>query len=171
MISGERLAGKNERLLDQASLHYIDELGLFFKRFGLSRIAGNVWGLLILAEHPLSIDEIAARLQVSRTAIVTNLQTLQAVAMVQVAPRRGRGDRREYYQIGEDSWENMLKSGDERINLLLGLTKTGLNIIRTDNQEAYKRLKQMEAFFEFWQEWSETFEQAWEKRKTELNLD
>lgn len=156
--------------LDEASLQFIAEMGIYFKRYGLTRIAGDIWGLLLLAKRPLSVDEIAVLLHVSRTAIVTNLQTLQAVALVELAPRR-RGDRREFYQIGTDSWENVMTSGVQRSEILLDKTRSGLKIIAPDNTEAYERFKQMEAFFEFFLEWADDFVKAWEKRKAELNFD
>ncbi len=159
---------QNDFRLDEASLQYIDELGVFFKKYGLSRIAGSIWGVLLLAQRPMSVDGLATILGVSRTAIVTNLQSLEAVKLLSIAPRQ-RGDRREYYQIDDKNWELILQGTEIRARVMLEMTRTGLNIIAPDNNVAHKRLKQMEAFYQFYLEWTEDFAKAWEKRKAELD--
>ncbi|MEL6431823.1 MAG: MarR family transcriptional regulator [Planctomycetota bacterium] len=56
-----------------------DELATFesfFKTFGFKRIHGRVWGLLVLAGHPLSAKEIVAELSISQGAASTTINEL-----------------------------------------------------------------------------------------------
>ncbi len=49
---------------------------LFFKTFGFKRLHGRVWGLLVLADRPLSSKEISAALEMSQGSTSTTLNEL-----------------------------------------------------------------------------------------------
>ena len=48
----------------------------FFKTFGFKRIHGRVWGLLVLAGHPLSAKEVVHELSISQGAASTTINEL-----------------------------------------------------------------------------------------------
>ena len=49
---------------------------LFFKTFGFKRLHGRVWGLLVLADRPLSSKEISSALEISLGSTSTTLNEL-----------------------------------------------------------------------------------------------
>jgi DNA-binding transcriptional regulator GbsR (MarR family) len=51
-------------------------MGKFYESFGLSRIAGQIIGLLILSEKPLSHEDIQSVLKISRGSISTNIKMI-----------------------------------------------------------------------------------------------
>lgn len=162
----------NGFMLDEPGLRYINEVGIAFKKAGMARVGGRIIGLLLLAEQPMSVDEIAAALKVSRTAIVTNLQVGIAIGLIEIASRYSLGDhRREYYQIGVDGWEKSLKNGETQVKDMLELAQAGLRIVASDNYAARRRLREMEALYEFTMEWYASFEEGWARRRAELNFD
>ncbi len=48
----------------------------FFKSFGFKRVHGRVWGLLVLADRPLSSKEVVQELSISQGAASTTLNEL-----------------------------------------------------------------------------------------------
>jgi DNA-binding transcriptional regulator GbsR (MarR family) len=82
---------------------FIDTAGETAERYGMTRVAGLVKGLLFLARQPLSLDEMAERLEVSKASVSTNVRLLERWKAV----RRvfNRGDRKNYYELRGDLWE------------------------------------------------------------------
>ena len=51
---------------------FVGEMGLTFEADGFTRIGGRLFGHLLLAEGPLSLDAIAETLQVSKASVSTD---------------------------------------------------------------------------------------------------
>lgn len=64
--------------------------------WGLARSAGRLHGLLLVSEHPLEADEMAAALGVARSNISTSLRDLLAMGLVEAVPVIGK--RRTSYR-------------------------------------------------------------------------
>ena len=77
--------------------------GLLAERYGLPRIAGEICGLLFMTDGPLSLDEIAETLKVSKASVSTNCRLLESLRFV----RRGdlRDGKRDYYVFAGDVWD------------------------------------------------------------------
>ena len=82
---------------------FIDTIGEMTEWSGLTRAAGLLKGLLLLSREPLSLDDMAERLEVSKGSVSTNIRLLERWKAV----RRvfNRGDRKNYYQLRGDLWE------------------------------------------------------------------
>jgi DNA-binding transcriptional regulator GbsR (MarR family) len=64
---------------------------------------GGIYAVLYLSPGPLSLDELAAVVGVTKGAISTNIRALEQLGMVH---RRLRtGDRRDYYEADTDFWK------------------------------------------------------------------
>src|SRR5687767_1846148 len=89
---------------------FIEDLGVFYEAQGMPRIGGRICGLLVLATRPLSLEEMAETLSVSRASVSTNARLLERNGTV---IRVGRpGDRRDYYEISRASWEGYIETLD-----------------------------------------------------------
>ena len=86
---------------------FIESMGLFFERQGVPRIGGRILGLLMLAEKPLALGEIAELLRVSLASVSTNVRQLQANGSVE--PTSIPGDRRHYYVFNSVGWDHRLE--------------------------------------------------------------
>lgn len=87
---------------------FIEQLGLLLEETDrVPRIAGRIFGALLLSADPLSIDEMAERLQVSRASISIDARRLEQVGMLERVTRRG--DRRDYYRIAPDHYARALE--------------------------------------------------------------
>jgi DNA-binding Lrp family transcriptional regulator len=86
---------------------FIESMGLFYERQGVPRIGGRILGLLLLAEKPLALGEIARLLRVSPASVSTNIRQLQASGIVD--PASIPGDRRHYYVFNSEGWDHRLE--------------------------------------------------------------
>ena len=162
---------ENYLAFDEATLQFIEEIGLFFEREGVARVAGRIIGLLMLTPQPLNQEQIATILQVSRGSVSTNLQLGQTYRLIRIVPRRKAGDRRDYYEISGGSWERAFQHAAQEAQTVRDLALTGLRVVDPDNKAAQKRLREMEALYACYLEWIPTFNEIWQKRKAELNLE
>lgn len=79
---------------------FVERLGLIWESQGLPRIAGRVVGYLMLQAEPLSLDQIATVLGVSKASVSNDARYLARLGLVELVTRRG--DRRDYYVIAPD---------------------------------------------------------------------
>jgi DNA-binding transcriptional regulator GbsR (MarR family) len=71
--------------------------------WGINPTMGEIHGLLFITGNVLSMDDIMARLGISRGSVSTNLTKLLEWGLVRRVHRRG--DRRDYYESLGDVWE------------------------------------------------------------------
>jgi DNA-binding transcriptional ArsR family regulator len=103
---------------------FVGEMGLTFEADGFTRIGGRLFGHLLLAARPLSLDEIAAALSVSKASVSTDARRLFEKGVV---VRVGKpGDRRDYWQIAPDFFASLMEYRVERwrrLNIAIGELK------------------------------------------------
>jgi DNA-binding transcriptional regulator GbsR (MarR family) len=157
--------------LDDEALKFIEKMGLYFDRYGVPRLAGRIIGLSMISDRPLNTDDMMAILGASRTAVSTNLKMGLASGYVEPTLRREPGDRRDYYQFSSDGFQNGMKMALVRLKEIVDLTKDALNHINPENKEGRKHLLEMIAFYDFLEEWTESLDREWAKRRAELKLD
>jgi DNA-binding MarR family transcriptional regulator len=101
-------AGKIPRLTPELT-HFIEGMGLYFASQGIPRIGGRILGLLMIAHGPLSPEEIAHSLKISRGSISTNFRLLMSSGMVEKTFMPG--DRTTYYVFSDSAMEQRLAVG------------------------------------------------------------
>src|SRR5512140_2592865 len=62
---------------------FIQHMGGYFEGSGVPRIGGLILGLLIIAHEPLSAEQIAAILKISRASVSTNFRILSAAGLAE----------------------------------------------------------------------------------------
>ena len=98
---------------------FIERSGLIAEREGFPRIAGRIFGLLLLSPGELSLDEIASRLAVSRASVSTDARRLVEAGIIE---RVGRiGDRKDYYQIAPTHYLRSLEQRFANLQEFVGL--------------------------------------------------
>src|ERR1700674_5596960 len=83
--------------------HFVDLWATMSSLWGISPTMARIHGLLFITGAALSMDDIMARLGISRGNVSMNLSKLLEWGLVRRVHKRG--DRREYYESLGDVWE------------------------------------------------------------------
>lgn len=137
-------------------------LGRLARFFGFSDVMGRLYGTLLLSPQPLSLDELADQLKISKGSVSMNMRSIERWGMAKEVWMRG--DRRKFYEAEADIWQvirNVL-DGRERREVQLALQVLGDSIEKLQSAEAdldeeerelaafyLERVANLQAFFEF----------------------
>jgi DNA-binding transcriptional regulator GbsR (MarR family) len=97
--SAHQIVGK----LNRTRMEMIESTGRLCQLIGMPRSAGQIYGLLYLSQRPMSLDEIAECLAISKASASTGTRQLvawQALRAVWVP-----GERRDYFEAVADLQE------------------------------------------------------------------
>ena len=130
--------------------------------FGFGEIMGRLYGVLLLNPGPLSLDELADTLEISKGSVSMNMRALERWGMAK--EHWVRGERKKYYKAEADFSQvivNVLQ-GRERREVQLALTVLGENIQKLQSAEStlslteqqlaafyLERISNLQAFFRF----------------------
>lgn len=113
--------------MDQATRDFIESMGRQFEEDGAPRIAGRLFGFLMLQDDPCSLDEVAEQLQVSKGSASSNARLLEQLGIAERVTRAG--DRRDYYQISPDIGERTMERALQGIERMLGRLRRGVDVV------------------------------------------
>lgn len=99
-----------------AEARFVERIGQILESDGLTRIAGRIFGHLLLSSEPQSLEDLATALQASRGSISQDTRLLERVGALERVTRPG--DRRVFYQIGDRMMERMVALRMERFEQL-----------------------------------------------------
>lgn len=98
--------------LPPLSRQFVAHFGEMGSRWGINRTVGQIYALIFVAPAPLNADDIAEKLEFSRSNVSMGLKELQAWRLVNL--RHIAGDRREYFEAPSDAWEIFRTLAEER---------------------------------------------------------
>ncbi len=133
--------------LNQKARDFVGRMGITLEGLGASPTFGRLFALLLLADRPVSLEEMAEELHVSKASVSTNIRLSEQMGLVQrVTVLR---DRRHFYEILPDSFERALQVRLSFLHEMVALVEQGLGAIGDDNEAARERLEGMREFYEF----------------------
>lgn len=91
---------------------FVAHFGEMGSRWGINRTVGQIYALIFVSPAPLNADEIADKLEFSRSNVSMGLKELQAWRLVKL--RHLPGDRREYFEAPSGAWEIFRTLAEER---------------------------------------------------------
>ena len=95
-------------MVDRDELQFTEEMGAFFERSGSPRMAGRVWGyLLIVDTEQVSAADLAEALDASPSSISTATRLLLGLGLLDRI--RMPGERREYFTIHHGAILNLVR--------------------------------------------------------------
>ncbi|HSI60867.1 MAG TPA: GbsR/MarR family transcriptional regulator [Ideonella sp.] len=136
---------------------FVGHFGEMGSRWGINRTVGQIYALIFVAPQPLNADEIAERLQFSRSNVSMGLKELQAWRLVKLLHQAG--DRREYFQAPTDAWEVFRTLAEERrrreIEPTLSMLRNALleEPSNEDDRIAQQRMRGMQELIELMTTW------------------
>ena len=143
---------------------FIEGMGIYFENEGVPRIGGRILGLLLATPGPLSAEELANRLMVSRASISTNVRMLTASGLVEKIAFLDR--RHTYYGMAGDVWGKAIIGGREKVMAFKSLAEQGLAALPVGS-EARLRLEEMVEWSNMMSEVYERVLIEWQKRRPE----
>jgi DNA-binding transcriptional regulator GbsR (MarR family) len=133
--------------MDSATAQFIERMGLVIEGDGLPRIAGRIFGLLLVSEDARSLDDLAWELQVSKGSVSINARSLEQRGVLERVSRPA--DRRDYYRVPSDLFSRTMAyrlARWERFHQATGAARTALPI---RSQAVMERLEEYEEAYGF----------------------
>lgn len=131
---------------DPASSEFIEEMGLVFQAEGMPRIAGRIFGRLVLCGGPFSLAELATTLKASRGSISTNTRLLENIGLIERTAVAG--DRQGYYRLAPDPYARLLEGSIHRIARAQGMVARAQKQIPAKEAAAHGRLAELARFYD-----------------------
>ena len=141
---------------------FIEELGLFFEKRGLPRMAGRILGHLLICNPPeQSTVQLADALVASRASMSSMTRLLMHFGLVEQVNLPGR--RQSYFRISPTAWDSLMRQSMDKIVSLRQLGERGLEILDDSDPRLRQRLEGMCRMYEFferefsaiWERWQE----------------
>ena len=146
-------------LLSAEAQSFVENMGVYFERYALPRIGGRLLGLLLVVDRPLSLDDMANTLGVSRASVSTNMRLILAIGLAELVTRPG--DRRDYYRFTDDAWGRSILIDMEGVRSLRLLAERGLGAVETTDNTAREHLDDLIAFCDLVLEERQTTLERW----------
>lgn len=137
-------------------------LGRLARFFGFGDVMGRLYGTLLLNPEPLSLDDLAGQLKISKGSVSMNMRDLERWGMAEEV--WVKGERKKYYRAESDMWKvmrNVLNSRERReVQLALQVLSDSVSQLQSardeltpaerDLAEYYlERIADLQSFFQF----------------------
>jgi DNA-binding transcriptional regulator GbsR (MarR family) len=147
--------------LDAVNDSTVAGLGRLTGFFGFSDVMGRLYGTVLLSPEPMSLDDLAGSLEISKGSVSMNMRALERWGMAKEV--WVRGERKKYYAAESDLWQvirNVLGSRESRevqlaLNVLgqsIAKLKTAENELTPEEQELARyyleRIADLQSFFQ-----------------------
>ena len=130
---------------------FVEEAGIVFDNTGLPRMAGRIFGWLLICEPShQSPTELAEALMTSRGSISTMTRFLIQMGVIE---RIGMpGDRNDYFRISHGHWKEFLGHGFiDEMKMFRQLSEHGLTLIADrdhPNRDFLEKIHEVHTFLE-----------------------
>ena len=136
--------------MDEERRRYVEDFGLLFGQFGLSRMFGRVLGVLMISDPPeRSAEELAEALGASRGSISQTTRSLIQMGLVQRWSRPG--ERRDYFRIKPGAWHEIMRREMEALGSFRETAERGLELLESKDPAARHSLEEMRDFYAYWE--------------------
>lgn len=136
--------------LETAQHKFIESIGKLCDSFGFNKFIAQLYALLYLSDKPLSLDEIAEKLGVSKGNVSINIRELEkwgAVKNIWV-----KGSRKDYYEANLDIKGvviNKLRSGmQRRMSEVSDMTDEFSDLVKSSDSQLTEEEKRIARIYE-----------------------
>src|SRR5215207_9496960 len=135
-------------VLTAAQSAFIEEMGQFMGGYGMTPMAGRMWGWLLLCDPPeQTAAEIAEALQASRGSVSGTARILASAGFIRRTTKRG--DRREYFSSPPEALDSMLSNAGAVYRRLREIAEHGLAAAEPSSASVKARLEEFHAVVSF----------------------
>lgn len=145
-------------------IRFIEEVGLMFELVGLPRMAGRIFGWLLICEpQQQSHSELADVLKASKGSISTMTRLLIQIGFIERISIPG--DRRDYFQIKPHAWTQLTKQRMAQITAFKELGQRGMDLMGDVPAKHKERLREMRDIHAFWERELPLLDQRWDEEQ------
>ena len=152
--------------ITDAERSFIEEVGVVFEQTGIPRMAGRLFGWLLISDPSYqSPGELAEVLQASKGSISTSIRLLQQMSFIerQVIP----GSRHDNFRLPENAVKMLIRHGlEQEIKMFRSLADQGLELTQALPGKRKAWLKEMQSRYGYLEK---TFPALMEKYEREKN--
>ncbi len=131
---------------DTTERAFVERMGAALEAQGLPRLAGQIFALLMLADDPPTLEEIAEELRISSGSVSANTRLLESLDMIErFTPR---GERRVRHRVHENPLPRLLAGTITRIGKVSSIIRDARSELDSSRRATAKRLKTMEEAFD-----------------------
>ena len=140
----------------------VSGIGRLARFFGFAEVMGRLYGTLLLSPEPMSLDDLASGLKISKGSVSMNMRALERWGMAKEV--WVRGERKKYYKAESDMWQvirNVLGSRERReVHLALQVLGQSIEKLQLAESELsseeqalaqfyLERIADLQGFFQF----------------------
>ncbi len=127
---------------------FIEDVGVLYGEMGFPRMAGRIFGWLLVCEPPhQSAEQLATIVEASKGSISSMTRLLIQMGMVERIGIPGRRDT--YYRIRSGSWSELMKNHLSNLTAMRKLAERGLDLMTDRAHELCQRLQALRDFHAF----------------------
>lgn len=156
------MAGMNGHLTPSARDRFIEQMGLISQADGAPRIAGRIFGLLLVEGRPMTLQEIAERLRISKASASTNARLLAGRDILRRTAQPG--DRQDFYELTSDKEYRFLDAIADKMSRSAALVQEVAEQVAEEDRPAGERVLRLAEFYRrsaaFVSEWSQRIKGA-----------
>jgi len=153
---------KNEVRVEE--MQFVEEVGRAFEETGMPRMAGRIFGSLLIAEPPhQSPDQLAKSLLASKGSISSITRLLIEVGLIERYSMAGV--RHDYFRVKEDACRHMVGHGiEDEIKMMHRLAHRGLALLGKQKR-VFTLLQEMNDLYDFLERELPALIERWEREK------
>jgi len=146
--------------VNKAQRGFVEGFGHLYARYGVSITFGRLFGLLLVSDGPLSLDDIADILSISKSGASVAARELERAGVIK---RHGTpGSRRIVYEAVDDMEPTFTAT-------FMGV-RDSLNLLKREETSLAEgkgkhRVREMRELHEFWLRESEGILERWRNRR------
>jgi DNA-binding transcriptional regulator GbsR (MarR family) len=126
--------------------HFIEEIGLFFEKLGMPRMAGRILGVLLISDPPAqSITDIGQKLRASKSSISIMARLLAENGLIERVA--SSVPRRDFYRFKPGGWILYMQQWLGLMAALHQITERGLGLLADKPAELRQRLQEAHDLF------------------------
>jgi DNA-binding transcriptional regulator GbsR (MarR family) len=127
----------------------VSGMGRLARFFGFGEVMGRLYGILLLSPEPMSLDDLASGLEISKGSVSMNMRDLERWGMAKEVWMRG--ERKKYYKAESDMWQmirNVLSSRERReVDLALNVLGDSVEKLQKAEAELTPEEKELAEFY------------------------
>jgi len=127
---------------------FIEDIGIHFEEMGLPRMAGRIFGCLLVCEpQHQSSEQLTNIVGASKGSVSTMTRLLIQSGVVERMGLPGRRDT--YYRIKPGSWSELMRARISHVTRLRELADRGLTLLADREPKFRQRLQELRDFYAF----------------------